>query len=159
MPSSEASRRLPAEALTLWRLQAIVGCLVGCVLAAAAWLYWRDVAWVQILAVGVAAWAVVGTVFDMLWLLPRRLAYYRYEVDGTGTRIRQGRVFERRLLVPADQILFTELRQGPWQRRLGLGTVRMGTLGSVHDLGPVELGTAKQICDSPLSRQGPNASV
>jgi membrane protein YdbS with pleckstrin-like domain len=43
----------------------------------------------------------------------------------------------RRLRVPLTQVLYVDVRQGPVVRVLGLSRVRVGTLGSAHDVGPL----------------------
>jgi membrane protein YdbS with pleckstrin-like domain len=142
---SDLSERLPVAALTLWRGHSVAGCVGTLAVAGASWWAWGERPWLTVSAVAVMVLALVATVADLVWLLPRRLAGYRYEVADFGTQVHQGLLLSRRLVVPAHQILFAEVRQGPWQRRLGLATVRFGTLGSVHELGPVASSAAAAV--------------
>ena len=153
MPLADPTERLPAAALILWRSQTVLGCLIVCIVAGIAGWFWRDVDWVPWVAMTGVALAGVSTAFDLVWLLPRRLAHYRYDVSGAGLRIHQGFLVSRRLVVPAGQILYIEVRQGPVHRRLGLASVQVGTLGSVHELGPLDVPRAESIAARQLGRE------
>lgn len=159
MSRPEPSGRLSAAALTLERIHAIVGCVAIWVLAAGAVWLWPEVAWIGLAALVAGVLALVATAVDVVWLLSRRLASYRYEVSDHAVRIHHGIWFSRRLIVPAEQVLYLALRQGPVQRRFGLATVQVGTLGSVHDLGPLPFDVAAAITDHHLERQPSDAAL
>lgn len=145
-------RSLPAQVSVLWRWQALIGCVVTCGLLWSATLIWPDQAWVGVLAVSGAALAIVATVADLAWLVRRRHATYRFALDGRGLRLRQGVLVAHRTVVPADQILYVDVRQGPIERALGLSTVRVGTLGSSHEVGPVAETEALALAERHLHR-------
>lgn len=155
----DLAERLPARTLRLWRWHSLVGCLAVCAAVGAAWWLWGQQAWFAVAATVVTVLALASTLADLVWLLPRRWRCYRYEVTDAGTQIRQGLLLSRRLVVPANQLLFAEVRQGPWQRRLGLATVRLGTLGSVHELGPVDTSTAAATAVRLLERSPSDAPL
>ena len=159
MPLADPAEQLPAAALILWRSQTVLGCLAVWIVAGIAGWYWRDVDWVPWAAMAGAALAGASTAVDLVWLLPRRLVHYRYDVTGAGLRVHQGFLVSRRLVVPAGQILYVEVRQGPMHRRLGLASVQVGTLGSVHELGPLDVPTAGSIAARQLGREVADAPL
>ncbi len=156
---SDLAERLPARTLTLWRWHSVVGCLAVWAATGAGWWLWGQHAWFPVVAPAVGALALASTLADLVWLLRRRWRCYRYEVTDSGTQIRQGLLLSRWLVVPVNQVLFAEVRQGPWQRRLGLATVRFGTLGSVHELGPVDASVAAATAVRLLERSPADAPL
>ncbi|GAA0339830.1 MAG: PH domain-containing protein [Micropruina glycogenica] len=145
-------RTLPVAAVGLWRLHAVASAVIFSALLWLAGWYWWPSDWLKALAwIGIAVGAV-STVAELIWLIPRRWRAYRYCLDERGLRQREGVLVARSLTVPANQILFVDVREGPVQRALGLSTVRIGTLGSTHDLGPVGAEEAAALAQAHLNR-------
>lgn len=159
MARRDPSARLPTATLTLWRIHSALGCAGVLAAAGLATWYFSGVGWVGPLALAVGLVAVVATVVDLAWLLRRRFSSYRYELGPAGLQLREGVMISRRLSVPADRILYVEVRQGPVGRLLGLATVRVGTLGSVHEVGPIAGCEATTIAGLHLDRSTTDAQV
>jgi len=84
-------------------------------------------------------WAILG--LDLLYaiwsigispLLLQR--YWRYEVDTAFIQLQHGRFICKHQLVPMTKVQYVELEQGPFLRRYGLYTIKIGTMGSVHKI-------------------------
>lgn len=157
MACPDPSTRLPSATLTLWRVHSALGCAGVLVVAGLATWYWRGVDWVGPVALAVGTVAVVATVVDLTWLLQRRFSSYRYELGPAGLHLVQGVMVSRRLGLSADRILYVEVRQGPVGRLLGLATVQVGTLGSVHEVGPIAVAEATTIAGRHLDRRTADA--
>lgn len=141
---------LPPSVIGLWRLHTIVSAIVATVLLWLAGWFWWPAEWVRTLA-----WLGLGLVWtsfvaEVTWLVPRRWASYRYRMDEFGLQHQEGVLWSRSLTVPSDQILFLDVREGPLQRALGLRTLRIGTLGSTHDLGPLMSAEASALAEAHL---------
>lgn len=136
---------LPHAALALWRVGSVSGGAVTGLLAwLAAWVWWPGDL-LQLLMAIVIAIVVVDVVLEVVLLLRLRHRHYRYDAATDSLRMRQGYLFARHLVIPTDQILYVDVQQGPIARRLGLCMVHIGTLGSVHPLGPVTEAQARAI--------------
>lgn len=158
MFDEESLSSLPARVPALWRWQAAIGCAVTCGLLWSATLVWPDQGWVGLLATGGTALAAAATILDLTWLVRRRHATYRYDLDQRGLRLRQGVLVAHRTIVPANQILYVDVRQGPIERALGLSTLRIGTLGSSHEVGPLCDAQALALAEAHLSRMPHDAA-
>ena len=158
MSDEESLHSLPTQVPVLWRWQSAIGCVVACALLWAATLIWPDLAWVSLLAAAGAALAVSATAADLAWLVRRRHTTYRFALDERGLRLRQGILIVHRTIVPADQILYVDVRQGPIERTLGLSTLRVGTLGSSHEVGPLADSHALALAESHLHRMPHDAA-
>lgn len=140
---------LPPQVVAVWRWHAVLGCAgswLALVLAGWWWPSWNPVLWL----VGVAA--LILTAADLGWLIRRRHTAYRYALDAHGLRLRHGVFSSTRLMVPANQILYLEMQQGPLQRAFKLSTLRVGTVGSVHEVGPLDAAEAAALAATHLNR-------
>lgn len=158
MSRTDRWRTLPPSVIGLWRVHTL---LAAALASAVCWLvgwYWWPADWVRALA-----WVGLGTTWvsafaEVTWFVPRRWASYRYCLDERGLRQREGVLWSRNLTVPADQILFLDVREGPVQRALGLRTLRIGTLGSTHDLGPLGSAEATELAEAHLMGDSDHAA-
>lgn len=132
----EASH-LPGDALRVWRINAAVRAGVIVCVVIGAMLLWPGVGWLQpwLLVAGIAV--VLHALVMVVWVLRKRFISYRYRMEPGGFERSSGCLITRRLIVPANQVLFVELHQGPVSRSMGLKLLRIGTLGSTHDVGPL----------------------
>lgn len=134
----------PRRTLRLWRWQSLLSTCAVVIALSVLWL-WRPVAWVHPWALVLAGFAVIGAIADQVWILPRRWRNYRYVADDSGFLLQTGSLVRRRLVVPTEQILFVDTRQGPIAKALDLQLVRVGTLGSTHDVGPLDSDDADRL--------------
>jgi uncharacterized protein len=79
-------------------------------------------------------WAIVIAAFA--WQLQRWPAIaYRfssYRIDEAGIEIRQGVYWRTLTNVPRSRVQHTDVSQGPFERRFGLGTLVIYTAGTAH---------------------------
>lgn len=128
---------LPGRALAAWRAEAVLAALaLGAIAFVVGWV-WLDHAGIRLALLAGAVLVLVWLVLDLLVLLPRRHVAWSVRVDGTVLEVVEGVLIVRRLRVPLTQVLYVDVRQGPVVRVLGLSRVRVGTLGSAHDVGPL----------------------
>lgn len=80
---------------------------------------------------GLAAFAVL---VELAWLTPAAVRSFRYSVTADGVHTSAGVIFKRENLVPMQQILIVERRQGPIMRPYGLVKVRLRVPGSYVDI-------------------------
>ncbi|RRD47330.1 hypothetical protein EII42_03475 [Tessaracoccus sp. OH4464_COT-324] len=153
MHTTPPATSLPETVLTLWRINALgVGAVLLALVACTGWLWWPEAIPTSVTAVIVMA-IVANLALEVGVLLRLRHRAYRYEAAGDFLQLRTGHFLSRRLLVPADQILYVDVQQGPLARRLGLCRVNVGTLGSIHPLGPLEEQRAHEIAEKYGVRQ------
>lgn len=138
----------------------------GWISAVAYSLLWLAIAWVTINVADLstsgarallAAWAVV-TIAHGWWKQRRPAIAYRhaaYRVDADGIEIRRGIFFRSVINVPRSRVQHTDVSQGPFERRFGLGTLTIHTAGASHamvSLAGLEHGRALRIRDYLLPR-------
>ena len=136
---------LPRTALALWRVGSVSGgVVVGLLAWLVGWVWWPGQV-LQLLMALLIVVVVVDVVLEVVVLLRLRHRHSRSDAATDSLRLRQGYLLARHLVIPADQILYVDVQQGPIARRLGLCMVHIGTLGSVHPLGPVTESQARVI--------------
>lgn len=145
--SRSPSFYLPTHALFVWRLSAMLmgGFLSSGILVVLWWFSftpgWRATLWIALIL------TLASALLEVAVLLRFRHKHYRYECDHQGMRISRGYLFKRYIGIPASRVLYINLKQGPILRKLSLGVVEVGTLGSAHDLGPIEIDRARGIVE------------
>lgn len=140
--------RLPSRALGATRALTVALTLA---LIAGAWVIrwvWNPPAVRPVPVVPIIVLLALWALLDVALLTPRRHAAYRYRVDDHVLEVRRGVVIVNELLVPLSQVLYVETRQGPLVRLLGLTTVRVGTVGSTHDIGPLTPEAAEALAEA-----------
>lgn len=145
MVSDPPQTALPRQVMRLWMLESWAGGLcVGVVAYLVGWV-WRPTPLVTLLMAVLGGVALGAAFMETLVLIRLRYLTYRYRADADALVVHCGYALSTCMVVPAAQILYVDVRQGPFARRLGLGTVHVGTLGSEHSVGPVEEAEAQRI--------------
>jgi uncharacterized protein len=83
-----------------------------------------------------------------------------YRVDDEGIEIRRGVYWRVVINVPRSRVQHTDVRQGPLERRFGLGTLVVYTAGTDHtkvELGGLQHSTALRMRERLLPKKGPDA--
>jgi membrane protein YdbS with pleckstrin-like domain len=81
-----------------------------------------------------------------------------FRVDDDGLEFVRGRWWRHQVSIPRARIQHTDVTQGPFERRFGLGTLVIYTAGTEHAAVPIEglpHATALALRDALLSRQPP----
>ncbi len=87
-----------------------------------------------------AAWAVLAAA-HLAWYLYRPVLAYRhssFRLDAEGIEIRRGIFFRSVITVPRSRVQHTDVSQGPFERRHGLGTLQIFTAGAMHAHVPLD---------------------
>lgn len=149
---------LPDTAVVLWRISAISGGIVLAAVAVCAGFLWWPGRILTPLTLMLLAAVIINVGLEVTLLVKLRYRAYRYDAASDSFQLRTGYLFSRHLVVPAGQILYVDVEQGPLTRRLGLCKVNIGTLGSVHPLGPLRESQAREIVATYGSRQDQHAA-
>jgi membrane protein YdbS with pleckstrin-like domain len=85
-------------------------------------------------------WAIAGIGFIVLsqWWPGLSYRYASYRVDARGLEIRRGVLWRSQITVPRSRVQHTDVSQGPFERRFGLGTLVVHTAGTSHAMVQLE---------------------
>jgi membrane protein YdbS with pleckstrin-like domain len=149
-------RSVPAGRLGGWTFTIVVllvvggGVLATLIGTGAPPISWLGTGALALLVFGSLAWvAHVGPAirYRTTWLL----------VDDDGLEYEHGWLWRHRVSVPRSRIQHTDVTQGPYARRFGLGTLVVYTAGTEHASIPIQglrYETAMALRDALLSRSG-----
>lgn len=135
-PLDEEQRRQLAElstlvpqAITLWRVQGVVGLAIALVATAVAYLLLSrngpDWTWVTAVMLGV----VVGWFLAYFFTIPIRYRQWRWSLNDERLYVENGVVVHSTMLVPRNRIQNVTTDAGPLQRYYGLSTLKVHTAG------------------------------
>ena len=85
-------------------------------------------------SIALVIWAVCA-IAHAVWYQYRPGLIYRnssLRVDDEGIEIRRGLLFRSIITVPKSRVQHTDVSQGPFERRYGLGTLQIFTAGVAH---------------------------
>ena len=105
------------------------------------------------------AWGVCSLAY-IAWCIRKPVVAYRhasYRLDHHGIEIRQGVFWRRVINVPRSRVQHIDVSQGPFERRLGIGTLSIYTAGVSHamvSLPGLDHGRALRIRDFLLPERG-----
>lgn len=102
-----------------------------------------------------AGWIIIGlggfTVFSAIWsivfgpiLLQR---HWRYDVNEDYVQLKHGAMIEKHVTIPMTKVQSVKLKQGPIQRKYGLCSIEIGTMGTTHTIPGVSEKEAKPLRD------------
>jgi membrane protein YdbS with pleckstrin-like domain len=148
-------RSVTAGRIGGWIFTAVValvlggGALVALILSHAPPISW--IAMGVLLAVPLTLLALAAQIgpawrYDTTW----------FRVDDDGLEFAHGRWWRHHVSIPRSRIQHTDVTQGPFERRFGLGTLVIFTAGTQHAAVPLEglpHATALALRDALLSRQ------
>ncbi len=131
------ARHITAERISGWITTIVISAGV-----LALWLSVLVVNWPPGVGTAITTFAAIVVVAGLAWLahnMPRLEYHYcRYRVDAAGLEIYRGVLWRSVINVPASRVQHTDVKQGPLQRRFGLGTLVVHTAGT--QFASVELG-------------------
>lgn len=106
--------------------------VIGVLLGLDAYFQWVD--WIGWILISLGALWVLSAVWSIA-VKPRLFqTYWRYDVSEEFIHLKHGVWIVSHVLVPMTKVQSVELSQGPLQRRYGLYTLRVGTMGSTHSI-------------------------
>ncbi len=125
--------RLDPASIPAARIQRAVSALVQCAVAVAGLLGWKyldEPASVPFLmvAIAVAIW-IVGRVTLAVWYPAAAWRAARYRVDDRLLIFDEGVFWQSSTAVPLSRVQHTDVTQGPFERRFGIGRLVVHTAG------------------------------
>lgn len=150
MPNTlqEPQNRLSRYAVKIWIIHEAVGSLIAFLVLGA--LFYLDarfswVFWVGWILFGTAVLAAVFTLWSLL-LQPFILySRWRYAVSEQFLHLKYGAFTETDELIPMTKIQSVATKQGPLQRRYGVCSVTVKTMGSSHTIPVLEQDVARAL--------------
>ena len=123
-PAETPFMRLDRRVIGLWRVHGIIRALFLTPLAIGGTLALEvDIRW---------ALPLIALLLLEIWLIPPwRYRHYAYRIGELDVRVRQGWLWRSESVVLHSRIQHVDTHQGPIERSLGLGTVKMYTAGTV----------------------------
>lgn len=124
------SNKLNRKVVSAWRIGGLINAFVIALIAAAAVIFlgFMTENWIPWLIIGiviVAAWIIV----DVIIVPAIRYDRWRYDVTEEEVDIYYGVIVRKRIIIPLVRVQFTDTKQGPIKKALGLAEVTINTAG------------------------------
>ena len=124
------SNKLNRKVVSAWRIGGLINAFVIALIAAAGVIFlgFMTENWIPWLIIGiviVAAWIIV----DVIIVPAVRYDRWRYDVTEEEVDIYYGVIVRKRIIIPLVRVQFTDTKQGPIKKALGLAEVTINTAG------------------------------
>jgi len=132
-------RRLEPQYVTLKRWRAWFGvALYGALIFGIGWAFTLGFPLHQLLIYSTCGALTLALAVVKQWWPTVAYARASYRVDQSGIEIREGVLWRSVTTVPRSRVQHTDVTQGPFERKLGLGTLVLHTAGNAHAIVQVE---------------------
>lgn len=144
----EPTQTISQDAVKVWRLTdalvstAVLFALIGLLFVDT---YYRWSSWIGIVLYVLMAVTIISALIECTVLPVYRRKTWRYEIDAQCIQLKHGALMRTHLVVPIEKIYFVKTSQGPLSKHYGLATVKIGTIGYVHDIPFLPLAQATSI--------------
>ncbi|WP_410503096.1 PH domain-containing protein [Exiguobacterium acetylicum] len=144
----EPTQTISKDAIKVWRLtDALVSTVVLIVLIGLLFVdtYYQWSSWIGIVLYVLIAVTIVSALIECTVMPVYRQKTWRYEIDAQCIQLKHGAFMRTHLIIPIEKIYFVKTSQGPLSKQYGLATVKIGTIGYVHDIPSLPLAQATEI--------------
>lgn len=124
------SNKLNKKVVTAWRIGGLIDAFVIALIAAGGVIFlgFMTDSWIPWLIIGIAIVAVWLAV-DVFIVPTIRYNRWRYDVTEEEVDIYYGVIVRKRIIIPLVRVQFTDTKQGPIKKALGLAEVTINTAG------------------------------
>ena len=144
----EPTQTISKDAIKVWRLTdalvstAVLFALIGLLFVDT---YYQWSSWIGIVLYVLMAVTIISALIECTVLPVYRQKTWRYEIDAKCIQLKHGAFMRTHLIIPIEKIYFVKTSQGPLSKQYGLATVKIGTIGYVHDIPFLPLAQATEI--------------
>lgn len=92
------------------------------------------------------AFMVLSIPYELIFAPKWKYEVTRYRIDESNIQIKQGKFFQKRILIPMGKVQHIELEQGPIVKRHQLMTVTISTAAGNHQITSIAEDIAEKIC-------------
>ncbi|KKB38221.1 PH domain-containing protein [Bacillus thermotolerans] len=141
----ELGKRISKKALRVWRISGAIGTVVAWVIIAGVIAVIYIQSWPWWIAAILAAVGILEALAVIVIIPSLRWKRWRYEVREQEIELQRGVLIVRHTLIPMIRVQHVDTEQGPLLRKYGLGTIKVSTAATVHEIPAVEMGEAEEM--------------
>lgn len=140
-------KTLAPEALTVWKISAVLESLFLFLIPLAFWgtmQIWDLPVWILYSLIG---FAVVIAILDIFVIQTLKWNRWRYKVYENEVELMRGVFVVERVIIPMIRVQHVDTRQGPILRHYKLASVTISTAATVHEIPGLKLEVADELRD------------
>ncbi|WP_214859102.1 PH domain-containing protein [Exiguobacterium sp. s191] len=134
----EPTQKISLDAIKVWRISDLINTTIALIifvfLVYLDRLYNWD-SWIEITLYALIGFTCISAIIELIILPVYKQKTWRYEIDDRCIQLKYGGVFKKtHIIIPIDKIYFVDTYQGPIIKKYNLVTIKIGTIGLVHDI-------------------------
>lgn len=145
----EPTQKISLDAIKVWRISDSINTafalVVFGVLVYLDHLYnWPS--WIEIALYVLIGFTCVSAVIELIILPVYKQKTWRYEIDDHCIQLKHGGALKKtHMIIPIHKVYFVDTYQGPIVKKYNLATIKIGTIGFVHEIPNLPLEKAVEI--------------
>ncbi|RKQ30249.1 PH domain-containing protein [Oceanobacillus halophilus] len=145
----EPTQRISPKTIKVWRITdtlSIIGflCLLGFLLFLHNYYSWSP--WIEYVIYGFLALTAVSAIMELLIIPVYKQKTWRYEIDHHCIQLKHGGAIKKtHMVIPMDKVYYVDTYQGPLLQKYQLSTIKIGTVGYVHEIPGIPVEEATEI--------------
>lgn len=134
----EPTQRISLDAIKVWRITDGVTTIIF--LGILGFLLYLDYSYQWHSWIGLVIYLLIGItcvsgIIELLIVPVYKQKTWRYDMDSNCIQLKHGGAFKKtHMIIPMNKVYFVDTYQGPILQRYGLATIKIGTVGFVHEI-------------------------
>lgn len=134
----EPTQKISLDAIKVWRITDTIYTITFLsLLFFLLYLYysyqWHS--WIGFVIYSLIAITCVSAIVELIILPVYKQKTWRYEIDSTCIQLKHGGAFKKtHMIIPMNKVYFVDTYQGPVLQRYKLATIKIGTVGYIHEI-------------------------
>ncbi|MCM3741635.1 PH domain-containing protein [Oceanobacillus luteolus] len=134
----EPTQKISPDAIKVWRITDAFHTIIF--LGLLSFLLYFDYSyqwpnWIGIVIYSLMGITFVSAIIELIIVPVYKQRTWRYEIDGNCIQLKHGGAFKKtHMIIPMNKVYFVDTYQGPILQRYKLATVKIGTVGYIHEI-------------------------
>ncbi|MGI1831038.1 PH domain-containing protein [Bacillus safensis] len=134
----EPSKKISKNAIKVWRIIDFINLFISfsvltVLLVLSNYYSWSE--WVDWLIYSLMGILIASAVVELTLIPIYKQKTWRYEIDIHMIQLKHGGIFRRKhLIIPMNKVYFVDTYQGPLLKKFELSSIKIGTIGYVHEI-------------------------
>jgi len=134
----EPSKKISKDAIKVWRIVDFINLIISTsvlvvLLVLHNYYSWSE--WIVWLIYSLMAILIISAIVELMLVPIYKQKTWRYEIDINMIQLKHGGIFRRKhLIIPMNKVYFVDTYQGPLLKKYKLSSIKIGTIGYVHEI-------------------------
>lgn len=134
----EPTKKISRNAIKVWRITDFINLFISIgvlvvLLILRDYYNWSE--WIDWLIYSLMGLLIFSAIIELILIPVYKQKTWRYEIDIHMIQLKHGGIFRKtHLVIPMNKVYFVDTYQGPLLKKYKLSSIKIGTIGYVHEI-------------------------